>query len=153
MTNEASMAQRQKIWHAIGCLACAVMLWIHLNDFAASEFGGGLLTAPLTTMAEISSLLFVMALLLTFFRPRFAAAVALAATLLCLPLYLYILMPGLYRWIFKGEYSVPLTRTFHWDNWAVAGIFSLLFIAILSFRSYSMGATPFPGLSASGTRK
>src|ERR1700722_3795997 len=131
------MAQRQKIWHAIGCLACAVMLWIHLNDFAASEFGGGLLTAPLTTMAEISSLLFVMALLLTFFRPQFAAAVALAATILCLPLYLYILIPGLYRWIFRGEYAVAFSRTFHWDNWAVAGIFSLMFTAILSLRAYS----------------
>ena len=131
------MARKEKMWHAIGCLACLVVLWAHLTDFGASEFGGGRLTAPLTTMAEISSLLFVMALLLTFFSPRFAAAVALAATLLCLPLYLYILMPGLYRWIFKGEYSVSFTRTFHWDNWAVIGIFSLLFVAIVSFRAYS----------------
>src|ERR1700722_553495 len=88
------MAQRQKIWHAIGCLACAVMLWIHLNDFAASEIGGGILTGPLTAKAERSFFLFLMAFLLTCCRPRFAAAVALAATLLCLPLYLYILIAG-----------------------------------------------------------
>jgi hypothetical protein len=134
---EASMAWRQRIWHAIGCFACAVVLWIHLNDFGASEFSGGRLTATLTRMAEIGSVLFLMALLLTFLHRRFAATIALAATLLCLPLYLYVLMPGLYRWILKGEYSVPFTRTFHWDNWAVIGIFSLLLVAIVSFRAYS----------------
>ena len=137
MANEAPMARRQKIWHAIACFACAVVLWIHLYDFGASEFGGGRLTASLIRMADLGSLLFAMALLLTFFRPRFGATIALAATLLSLPLYLYILMPEPYRWIFKGEYSVPLTQTFHWDNWAVVGIVSLLFVAVLSFRTYS----------------
>jgi hypothetical protein len=134
---QASMARRQKIWHSIACFACAVVLWIHLNDFGASEFSGGRLTAPLTRMAEMGSLLFVIALLLTFPHRRFAATIALAATLLCLPLYLYVLMPGLYGWILKGEYSVTIDRPFHWNNWAVVGILSLLFVAILSFRIYS----------------
>src|SRR6267378_439461 len=126
-----------KMWQAIACLACIVVLWINLDDLGASEFSGGRLTGPLFKMADLSFLLFLLALLLTFFLRRSAATIALAATLLCLPFYLYILMPGPYRWIFKGEYSVPLNEPFHWDNWAAVGVLSLLVVATLSVRSYS----------------
>ena len=37
---------------------------------------------------------------------------------------------------FQGEYSVPLNRPFHWDNWAVVGMISLLFV-VIRLRSYS----------------
>jgi hypothetical protein len=127
----------EKVWQALACLACTVVLWIHLDRFGASEFSGGRLTGPLLKMADLGFLLFLLALLLSFFLRRAAATIALAATLLCFPFYLYILMPGPYRWIFRGEYSVPLYRPFHWDNWAVVGVFSLVFAAILSLRSYS----------------
>lgn len=129
--------QGQKMLQAIACLTCTVVLWVHLDGFGASEFSGGRLTGPLFNLAELGSVLFLLALLLTFFLRRTAATIALGATLLCFPFYLYVLMPGPYRWIFKGEYSVPLYRPFHWDNWAVVGVFSLLFVAILSLRSYS----------------
>jgi len=100
-----------KVWQAAAFFACVVVLWIRLDDFCASEFSAGRLTGKLFTMADLGSLLFLVALLLTIFFPRVAAAIALAATLLCLPFYLYILMPGPYRQIFKGEYSVPLQKT------------------------------------------
>ena len=129
--------QKGKMLQAIACLTCTVVLWVHLDDFGASEFSGGRLTGSLFKMADLGSVLFLLAPLLTFFFRRTAAATALAATLLCFPFYLYVLMPGLYRWIFKGEYAVPPYRPFHWDNWAVVGVFSLLFVATLSLRSYS----------------
>ena len=128
---------KEKMVHGIACLVCVAVLWVHLDDFGASEFGGGSLTGWLFKMADLGSLLFIMALVLTFFFRRTSAIVALAATLLCFPFYLYILMPGPYRWIFKGEYSVPLSRPFHWDSWAVLGVLSLLFVAIWTLRSYS----------------
>jgi hypothetical protein len=109
---------------------------VHLDDFGASEFSGGRLTGPLFKMADIGSVLFLLALLLAFFLRRTAATIALAATLLRFPFDLYVLMPGPYRSIFKGEYSVPLYRPLHWDNWAVVGVFGLLLVAILSLRSY-----------------
>jgi hypothetical protein len=118
--------KRQWLWLATASLACIGVLWIHLNDFGASEFIGGRLTGKLFTMADAACLLFLVALLLTIFYPRVAAVVALAATLLCLPFYLYILMPGPYRQIFKGEYSVPLQRPFIWNNWTVVGVLSLV---------------------------
>ena len=106
--NVMEKLSKQKVWQAAACLACVGVLWIRLDDFGASEFSGGRITGKLFTMADLGSLLFLVALLLTIFFPRVAAVVALAATLLCLPFYLYILMPGPYRQIFKGEYSVPL---------------------------------------------
>ena len=129
--------RNEKIWQAIACLACTVVLWVHLDDFGASEFSGGHLTGLLFKMADLGASFFLLAVLLTFFLPRTGATIALASTLLCLPFYLCVLMPGPYRWIFKGEYSVPLNQPFHWDNWAVAGVLSLILVAILSLRSYS----------------
>jgi len=129
--------RKEKMWQSIACLTCTVVLWIHLDDFGASEFSGGWLTGPLFKMADHGSTLFLLALPLTFFFRRIAGTIALAAALLCLPFYLYILMPGPYHWIFKGEYSNPVSRPFYWNNWAVVGVCSLLFVAVLSLRSYS----------------
>jgi len=126
---------QEKMWQAIACLACPAVLWIRLQDYGTSEFGGGWLTGPLFKMAELGSLFFLVALILTFFHPRTAATFALAAALLCSLFYLYILMPRSYRWIFKSEYSVR-APTFYWDSWSVVGVCSLLFVAILSVRSY-----------------
>lgn len=130
---------KQKLWQAAACLACVGVLWIRMDALGASEFGGGRVTGKLFTMADLGSLLFFVALLLTIFFPRVAAGVALAAALLCLPLYLYVLMPGPYRQIFKGEYSVPLQRPFVWNNWAAVGVLSLVIAAFLSLRTLSKG--------------
>jgi hypothetical protein len=127
---------KEKATQALACLACLVVPWIRLDDFGASEFNGGWVTGPLHRMADLGALFFLAALVLTFFLRRTAATIALVAVLLCLPFYLYILMPGPYRSLFKGEYSVPLNRSFHWDTWAAVGVFSLLFVAVLSLRSY-----------------
>jgi hypothetical protein len=94
---------KQNLWQAAAYLFCTGVLWIHLDAFGGSEFSGGHITGKLFTMAELASLLFSVALLLIIFFPRVTAAIVLAATLLCLPFYLYVLMPGPYRHIFKGE--------------------------------------------------
>jgi hypothetical protein len=131
--------RQQKVWQATAYLACLGVLWIRLDDFGASDFSGGRLTGKLFTMADLGTLLFLAALLLTIFFPRVAAVVTLAATLLCLPFYLYILMPGPYRQIFKGEYSVPLQGPFVWNNWAVVGVLSLEMATFLSLHSLLKG--------------
>jgi di/tricarboxylate transporter len=74
---------KEKIWQAIACLACVAVLRIHLNDYGTSEFSGGWLTGPLLEMADLSSLLFLVALVLTFFLRKTAATIALAGVLLC----------------------------------------------------------------------
>jgi hypothetical protein len=130
---------KKQVWQAAAYLACAGVLWIRLDGFGASEFSGGRITGELFTIADLGSLLFIVALLVTIYFPRVAAAIALAATVLGLPVYLYIVMPGPYRQIFKGEYSVPLQRPFVWNNWAVVGVLSLVIAAFLSLQSLSKG--------------
>jgi hypothetical protein len=108
-----------------------------LDDFGASEFSGGWLTGKILTMADIGALLFISALVFTIFLPRVGAVVGLVAILLCLPLYLFFIMPGPYQRIFKGEYSEPLQRPFVWNSWAIAGIVGLTFAAVFSIRRLS----------------
>jgi len=116
---------KQKLWQAIGCLVCVVLTWAYADDLGASEFSGGRVTGPVLTMFDSGTLLFVAALVVTFLYPRVAAVIALAASLLCLPLYLYFTAPGPFRWVFRGEYKVPLQASFVWSKWAIAGILSL----------------------------
>ena len=87
---------KTKITQSAVCLLCAVIVWKYGSDLEGTEFSGGWLTGPLLDMEETGSLLFVLALLLTFFYRRIAAATTLIACLLCLPLYLYFTAPGPY---------------------------------------------------------
>jgi hypothetical protein len=143
---------KQKIWQATAWLVCVGVLWIHLNDFGASEFSGGRLTGKLLTMADVGCLLFLIAVLSAILFPRVAVAIALTATLLCLPFYLYVLMSGPFRRIFKGEYSVPLQRPFFWNNWAVVGVLSLVVAAFLSLHNLSKGRAGLDCITMSAPR-
>lgn len=108
---------------------------MRLDNFGASEFRGGRVTGPLFTLADLSSFLFIIAFILTFFLSRIASGILFAATLACLPCYLYILMPGPFQRIFKGEYSVPLQTPFICDTWAATGVLSLLIATIIALRN------------------
>src|SRR6266704_4778095 len=103
---------KQQLWQAISCLLCIAVAWVRLDDLGAPEFSGGWLTGPLFTMADDGSVLFILAIVLTFFYRRIAAVIALMASLLFLPLYLYFVAPGPFRWVFKGEYFAPLRANF-----------------------------------------
>ena len=118
--------RNQKLWQAASCLLCVVVAQRNSLGLEGTEFSGGHVTGPLLDLLDIGSLLFVLALFLTFVYPRVAAAIAAVATLLCLPLYLYFTAPGPFRWVFKGEYSVPLQQAnFVWDKWAILGMLTL----------------------------
>ncbi|SRR5260370_286827 len=127
-------SRRREKWHAIRCLLCFIVAWAHLDKVGASEFSGGWLTGPLFKIANYGSILFLLSLLLTFFLRRIAGVMALVASLLCIPFYLYCLAPGPFRRVFKGEYSVPLQTSFAWNTWAIAGILSLFLAIVVSLR-------------------
>jgi hypothetical protein len=137
---------KQELGQAGSCLVCITVAWIHLDDLGNSEFGGGWLTGPLFAMANYGSDLFIPAIALTFFYRRIAAVIGLIASLLCLPLNLYFIAPGPFRWVFKGEYSVPLRANFIWNNWAIVGIASLLVAIFVCLCSFSL-AGPKIGLT------
>jgi hypothetical protein len=117
--------QQQKMWQAATCLLCAVMTWRIPATLAGGEFSGGSITGSLLTFYESSTYVFLLALLLTFVYQRIAAAVALIASFFCLPLYLYVTVPGFFRRVFGGEYSTPLQANFVWNRWAIIGILSV----------------------------
>jgi len=100
-----------------------------------TEFGGGRVTGPMLDMHDIGTLLFPVALLLTFVYPRVAAAMAIAASVLSLPLYLYFAAPGPFRWVVRGNWKVPLQANLYWDSWTIAGIVTLVLAAYVCIRT------------------
>ena len=112
------------------------MVWKYGSGLAGTEFSGGRITGALLDLYDIGSLLFIMALLLTFFLRRIAAAASIVAFLLCLPLYLYFVAPGPFRRVVGGTYSVPLRADFVWDKWASLEILVLAIAASVDVRSF-----------------
>lgn len=117
--------RRQKLLQAASCLVCVVVAQRNSFALGGTEFSGGRLTGPILDSLEVGSLLFVLALVLTFVRPRIAAALAIVASLISLPLYLYFTAPGPFRRVFRGEYSVPLQANFVWDRSAIVGVLAV----------------------------
>jgi hypothetical protein len=93
---------------------------------------GGTVTGPVLRMSAIGSLLFVVALPMALaVRGRISGAVTLLAALLCLPIYLYFTIPGPFRWLFRGQYSVPLQANVVLQAWPVVGLVALVIAASL----------------------
>jgi hypothetical protein len=126
---------KSELLQAAVFLLCLVVAWINLDYFGAPD--GGRITGPIYSLCDDGWVVFSLAVLLTFFVSRVAAALALAATLLCLPLYLYVLAPGPVRFIFPGPWKSPLRAVFVWDSWAITGIFSLAAAVFVIVRCFS----------------
>lgn len=126
---------KDKLGLAAMCLLCVILLWKYAFGLEGTEFSGGRLTGPLLDMEDIGAFLFIPALLLTFWYPRVAAAIAIVASFLCLPLYLYFTAPGPFRWICRGQYSVAAPANFVWIRSAIAGITALALAAYVGIRT------------------
>jgi hypothetical protein len=128
-------------WHAGSCVLCLVLTCFYawrLDD--GSEFAGGRITGPILQAFECGSLLFLgafIAALLSFRRSSFrwsAVALTLLASLLCLPLYLFILLPGLAQRVLPGPFSVPAMHLISWDPLSIAGVVALFVACYLAWR-------------------
>jgi len=131
---------KENIGQFLVCLLCVILVWIYGSGLEGTEFSGGRLTGPLLDMKDLGTLLFIVAATLIFFYRRIAAAIALVASLLCLPLYLHFLAPGPFRWVFRGEYSVPAPASFAWSNWGIMGAIVLGLTAGVSVHSLARPA-------------
>jgi hypothetical protein len=123
---------KQKLLLAAACFLCAYLATRGPYGLSGSEFAGGWLTGRLLDANFLGFFVFVAALLVVFVFPRVAAVVAVAASLLCFPLYLYFLAPGFFRWIFKGPWKVPLRSYLVMDKWALENILALLLTTVVS---------------------
>ena len=95
---------------------------------------GGWVTGPILDISEIGTFLFVVALPMTFVSRRISGAVAVLASLLCWPLYLYFTVPGPFHWVFRGQYKVHLQANVVWEKWSIIGILALAIAARFGFR-------------------
>jgi len=120
-------------------LICLVDVFVALQNtkgLDGTEFSGGWLTGPLLSMADIGMVLFLLAVGVAFVLPRVAAAMGLASSLLCLPLYLYLTAPVPFNRIFGfgHEFKVQPSGRFHWDRWAITGVLTLAVTTYICLR-------------------
>lgn len=117
----------QKLLTAAGCLVGAVVCWRGFLAFEGTEFGSGALAGNQVS----ATLLYLLALILTFKYPRVAAVSALIACYLSLPLYLYLVFPRPFREVWPGNWSVPYLprETFVWNAWWITGILVTILLA------------------------
>ena len=112
-------------------LAALLQLWFAF-PLDGSEFSGGRLTGPILNLSDYGGYVFLIAAVLALFLPRLASVMALAAVLLCLPLYLYSITPGIFRQLFPGEYKMPIASSFTWNALALAGIASVAVVVCIA---------------------
>lgn len=120
---------KQKLLQAAAILFCTIVALKFVLDLEGTEFGGGRVTSHLLDLSEDGSDLLLAAIPLTFLRRRTAAAMASLGCLLCLPLYLFFIAPGPYRWLVPGPEWSFRVASFVWDWWAIAGVMSLALAA------------------------
>jgi len=131
-------------------LLCLVGVFVALQNTGAlegTEFGGGWLTGPLLSMADIGTGLFLLAFVVTLVGRRAGAAIGLASALLCLPLCLYFIAPVPFSHIFgfRHQFEAQPSADFHWDRWAIAGMLTqavTVYICLRNLSSPVEGAQP-----------
>jgi len=113
----------QQVGQAGSFLLCVLLALRITSGLEATEFSGGWLTGPLLSMEDIGAALFIVVVVLTFVFPRVAAVIGLASSVLCLPLYLFLIAPDPFAQIFaRGhEFKVQSAPGFHWHMWPVTG--------------------------------
>ena len=134
MTKDRILRMRQGSLY----LLCVIDVWRYGSSLHGTEFSSGGLTGPLLDLKDIGALLCILAVMVVFFHPRIAAAIALTASLFCFPLYFYFTIPGVFRWLWPGEYAIPLRTNLVWDTWAIVGVLLLATATCLSLRTLSI---------------
>src|SRR5271169_1298700 len=97
--------RRAKALQAAGCLLCTIATWKASADLVGTEAEGGCVSGPVLKASFVALMLFVLALTITFAWPRVGAVTAVAASALCLPLYLLRTLPCIFRIISPCEWG------------------------------------------------
>jgi hypothetical protein len=132
-----------ELWQCATCLLCVIVVWRELDILGPSEFSGGYISGRLFWVADKAWFLFVLGLVLTLVFRRAAAVILIVASLLSLPLYMYLTFPGVIRKMTGVEFSAPLVPNVILDRWLIAGLLALLAMTYVCARNLSAmtGAT------------
>jgi hypothetical protein len=131
--------RNSKLFSAIAVLICVAALLWYGSWLENSEFPSGRVTGVLLQLYDAGFYLFIAALALIFIWPRIAAGVELVAALLCLPVFLYATFPGMFRWIFPGQYKTSLTSSFTPDRWTILIVLVIALVSFLNIRNLFLG--------------
>jgi hypothetical protein len=123
---------RPKLCQAGSYVLAAIVIWRDPYGLESSEFSGGRVTGPLLDLHNAGWLLFAASAWLVFLSRKAAAAVALCSAVLAIPLCLYFLAPGPFRWIVKGQYSVTSHSLFVADKWVIESVLAISLAAVAS---------------------
>jgi uncharacterized membrane protein len=133
---------KNELWQAASFVLCVAVSWTQADRVDGTEFVGARVTGPIFSLFESGMLIFVLAIVLTFVYRWIAAVAGIVASLVCFPFYLYFLLPGPFRSVFRGIYSVPLQSNFVWDNGMIAGALALALAVFVSTRSLARRERP-----------
>ena len=114
---------------AVGCLLCAVAAWNSSADFIGTEFSGGSVTGRTLDASLGGAALYLVALVAIFIVPRAAGILALVASILCLPIYVYRILPRLFVQVSGGEWIDPPRAPFVCDGWSIGGVLAGVLVA------------------------
>jgi hypothetical protein len=134
-------------FQAVSLLLCVYLALQLTRGLDGTEFGGGWLTGPLLSMADSGTLLFILAIVLTFLFPRVAAAIGLASSLLCVPLCCFFIAPLPFAHVFaRGiEFSAQPTPGFHWRMRPMTTLAAVALASYLCIRRFVVsGLKPTP---------
>ena len=115
-------------------LICAIVVSLYAAHWDGTEFSGGRVSGLLLHMANLAIAFFVIAGVLAFVRVVLGGAACLIGCLLAFPIYFYFVLPGPFRSVFKGEYSVPLRSSIAFTFNSALGIFALTLATFFSVR-------------------
>ena len=132
------MPRERMRYLAVSCSASLIASLRVTAGLDGTEFSGGWLTGPLLSMAEIGMVLLLLTVIASVVFSRTAAIIGLVSSLLCFPLYLYLIAPAFFVRIFASthEFSVPLNGNLHWQKWTGAGVVALTVTIYICIRIF-----------------
>jgi hypothetical protein len=126
---------KQRLWQAAICLVCLVLVVRELDVAGPTEFSGGHITGPLFRLADYGWLLFLFGFLISIKYHRIAAVASLLGSLLCFPIFSFILFPGYVNSKFHAQSSIPLEPNVIWHSRSVLMMLGLAIVFYLSIRT------------------
>jgi hypothetical protein len=118
------------------CTLGTIVSWRFMDYLGPSEFRGGTVTRPIWSLMTLALDLYLLAAFLAFFYPPLAAAIAILAGVVALPIYLLSLFPGPFHRIVSGEWSVVALSNLSVDLWSLVGVATIAAVVFLSIRIF-----------------
>jgi hypothetical protein len=131
----------RKFLLSTSCLICALVLRWFSNTISGDFVAEGL-TGRVLGLASIGWILFLVAIAISFAKPKISAVAAILAALSGLPLYLDFAMPLLFKRIFQGG---PPTEKWYFhlagSPTAWLGLITLIVMIVIAARELSRPET------------